>query len=106
MVQRKGYNNIMDHARTTRRIYLPVLFAHHARHYPTKTAIGEYVCAEETANLGLISLANINRVAHHLIANGAARVIRSAGDDGHASKTWRQSLGCRAVPVSCRRRGC
>lgn len=47
-------------------VYLPDLFATHARHYPRKNAI---VCGDQTRNWGDF-VRNINRVANHLIETG------------------------------------
>ena len=47
-------------------VYLPDLFATHARHYPRKNAI---VCGDQTRNWGEF-VKNINRVANHLIETG------------------------------------
>ena len=47
-------------------VYLPDLFATHARHYPRKTAV---VCGGQSRTWGDFS-SNINRVAHHLIGCG------------------------------------
>ena len=47
-------------------VYLPDLFATHARHYPRKDAV---ICADQRRNWGDF-VANINRVANHLIEAG------------------------------------
>lgn len=47
-------------------VYLPDLFATHARHYPRKDAV---ICADQRRNWGDF-VANINRVANHLIDAG------------------------------------
>lgn len=70
-------------------VYLPDLFATHARHYPTKTAI---VCAEEARTWGDFS-ANINRVAHHLIANGVGKGDKVAVMMGNAVETLEAIFG-------------
>ena len=50
-------------------VYLPDLFATHARHYPRKDAI---VCGEARRSWGDF-VSNINRVANHLIAAGLSK---------------------------------
>jgi acyl-CoA synthetase (AMP-forming)/AMP-acid ligase II len=50
-------------------VYLPDLFATHARHYPGKPAV---VCADQIRNWGDF-VANINRVANHLISKGLSK---------------------------------
>ena len=47
-------------------VYLPDLFATHARHYPRKNAV---ICGDQTRSWGTF-VKNINRVANHLIKTG------------------------------------
>ena len=47
-------------------VYLPDLFATHARHYPGKNAV---ICGDQTRSWGTF-VKNINRVANHLIKTG------------------------------------
>jgi acyl-CoA synthetase (AMP-forming)/AMP-acid ligase II len=70
-------------------VYLPDLFATHARHYPTKTAI---VCGDETQTWGDFS-ANINRVAHHLIASGVRKGDKVAVMMGNSIETLKAVFG-------------
>lgn len=55
-------------------VYLPDLFATHARHYPTKDAV---VCGKERRSWGAF-VGNINRVANALIAQGVQKGDRVA----------------------------
>jgi acyl-CoA synthetase (AMP-forming)/AMP-acid ligase II len=50
-------------------VYIPDLFATHARHYPDKPAIR---CGDETRSWGEF-VGNINRIANFLIAQGVAK---------------------------------
>lgn len=70
-------------------VYLPDLFATHARHYPGKTAI---VCGNKTRSWGDFS-ANINRVAHHLIGAGIAKGDKVAVMMGNAIETLEAVFG-------------
>ena len=55
-------------------VYLPDLFATHARHYPTKDAV---LCGGHRRSWGDF-VRNINRVANHLIASGIQKGDRVA----------------------------
>lgn len=55
-------------------VYLPDLFATHARHYPNKDAI---LCGDRRQSWGGF-VSNINRVANHLIAAGIGKGDRVA----------------------------
>ncbi|APE42392.1 hypothetical protein BOO69_02405 [Sulfitobacter alexandrii] len=70
-------------------VYLPDLFATHARHYPRKTAI---VCGDDTRTWGDFS-ANVNRVAHHLIDQGVGKGDMVAVMMGNAIETLEAIFG-------------
>lgn len=55
-------------------VYLPDLFATHARHYPGKDAV---ICGDQTRSWGDF-VGNINRMANHLIAAGVQKGDRVA----------------------------
>ncbi len=55
-------------------VYLPDLFATHARHYPHKDAV---LCGDQRRSWGDF-VGNINRVANHLIASGLRKGDRVA----------------------------
>ncbi|TMV13673.1 class I adenylate-forming enzyme family protein [Arenibacterium halophilum] len=70
-------------------VYLPDLFATHARHYPKKTAV---VCGGQSRTWGDFS-SNINRVAHHLIGCGLRKGDKVAVMMGNSIETLEAIFG-------------
>jgi long-chain acyl-CoA synthetase len=82
-------------------VYLPDLFATHARHYPTKDAV---ICGEQRRSWRDF-VGNINRIANHLIARGLRKGDKVAVLMGNCAEMLEvvfgvvRAGGC-AVPLS------